>query len=172
MSLSYKFDGNSIIFNYNGVEYNSLITRQIFKEIHDDLENMINCSVHDEVVRYVNDELYLVSFKIEYTYDFVSKPFLIKDEEDVVRKLVDELIHDIKRITLVDLCKKVKLPQDLLIRLASLEEKELILTHHTIGRYLRNEYRLWNYEVVDAHGSIMHPDEVSSFIIRHIWNTL
>lgn len=172
MSLSYRFNGNTIIFNYNGVEYTSLMTRQVFTEIHNDIENMINCSVYDEVITYINDELYLASFKAEYTYDFESKKLLTKDEEAVVRKLVDELIHDIKGITLEEICKKVKLPKDMLVHLASLEENELILTHHTIGQYIRNEYKLWNKEVIDSAGDIMHPDEVSSFIIRHIWNTL
>lgn len=52
---------------------------------------------------------------------------------------------------------------------------DLVQFHHTVGRWIRNHYNLWDYEwepVVGSDGvdySPNHPDAVSQRIIEHVW---
>jgi len=49
----------------------------------------------------------------------------------------------------------------------------ILLHHHTLGRYIRNHYKLWerasNYKSNDLNDS-NHPDNMSQRIIEKIWN--
>lgn len=61
--------------------------------------------------------------------------------------------------------------------LKSCPESELIMYHHSAGRYIRNTYKLWTYEwepeLIDGvDHSPNHPDAVSMKIIKLLWARL
>lgn len=47
---------------------------------------------------------------------------------------------------------------------------ELIQAHHTVGRYIRNHYGLWDPKHPLVNGE--HPDDVSMRIIEKVWSKL
>ena len=54
---------------------------------------------------------------------------------------------------------------------------ELIMYHHTLGREIRNKYKLWTYEwtpvIIDGFDmSPDHPDAVSMKIIEDVWDLI
>lgn len=51
--------------------------------------------------------------------------------------------------------------------LRSTRENRLVLFHHTMGRYLRNSYGLWNPANPYLRGR--HPDDLSAAIILAVW---
>ena len=83
------------------------------------------------------------------------------------REIIDALKADIKR-------------KDLIF-VKNLPESELITLHHTLGRYIRNEYKLWTYEWepemkmmegIEVDCSPNHPDARSMNIITELWKEL
>ncbi len=61
--------------------------------------------------------------------------------------------------------------------ISNIKEDDLITLHHTLGQSIRNEYGLWkrSWEPVLVNGvdhSDNHPDAISNFIIREIWESL
>jgi len=53
------------------------------------------------------------------------------------------------------------------------DEDDLIGLHHSMGRYIRNEYKLWTDEGKEEFGvHFMHPDELSQGIINYIQTKL
>jgi hypothetical protein len=58
--------------------------------------------------------------------------------------------------------------------LLSLEENELICLHHSLGRFIRNEFKLWggsNLRLLKETKKI-HPDDASMVILKAFWKTL
>ena len=54
------------------------------------------------------------------------------------------------------------------------DQSQLIQYHSTLGRYIRNEYKLWDYEwtseICDGEDrSPYHPDNLSFEIIKRVW---
>ena len=50
----------------------------------------------------------------------------------------------------------------------------LVEYHHTLGRHIRNKYKLWTYkhepEIIDGvDHSPFHPDNISGKIIEEVW---
>lgn len=68
--------------------------------------------------------------------------------------------------------------------LRDLPQTDLIMCHHTFGRWIRNFYRLWEqdnpYTMLHhqpdlqngVDHSVTHPDYVSQKIIERLWRTL
>lgn len=44
----------------------------------------------------------------------------------------------------------------------------LIRFHHTLGREIRNKYRLWEPDMREGIGNI-HPDDYSMMVIEEVW---
>ncbi len=58
--------------------------------------------------------------------------------------------------------------------LLSLEERELICLHHSFGRFIRNEFKLWggsNLKLLKETNEI-HPDDASMIILKAFWKSL
>jgi Domain of unknown function (DUF6794) len=58
--------------------------------------------------------------------------------------------------------------------LSEYSNDSLIMYHHTLGRYIRNKYHLWDIPwepelIDDVDHSPNHPDNISMEIIREIW---
>jgi hypothetical protein len=67
-----------------------------------------------------------------------------------------------------------KMPADVEEDFKSVAEHDLIQYHHTLGRNIRNHFKLWENEwtptgddTVDT--SPEHPDAVSMAVIREVW---
>lgn len=59
--------------------------------------------------------------------------------------------------------------EDILI-LLSLTKEEMIQYHHSVGRWIRNTFKLWFVDNPILNGK--HPDDVSSEILEGIWETV
>lgn len=62
------------------------------------------------------------------------------------------------------------------LMLRQMKKPQLIRFHHTVGRYIRNEYRLWDirnpYTETEHETSPSHPDQTSQRIIEKIWERI
>lgn len=66
---------------------------------------------------------------------------------------------------------KTKMSEDSIKWLKEMKEEELISTHHSLGRFIRNTYKLWECQwepdLVDGvDHSPYHPDAISMTIIK------
>jgi hypothetical protein len=76
-----------------------------------------------------------------------------------------------KQIKLEKLINDIQLPINMLRELALTNKSGLISKHHTIGRHIRNEYKLWEYEIINEKSEIIHADDASMIIIESIWES-
>lgn len=61
------------------------------------------------------------------------------------------------------------------ISLIKMSEKELVLCHHGLGRWIRNNWGLWSGGPLQDHMKSLgfhHPDDMSTSIIREWWNRM
>lgn len=54
-------------------------------------------------------------------------------------------------------------------------ENEYITTHHSLGRYIRNSWSLWDKETIlvkwfEENYGITHADDISSVILNALWS--
>ena len=85
---------------------------------------------------------------------------MIYNKEEIIQKVYSEILKE----------------PDFATEFFGFENKErLIQYHHSFGRYIRNEYGLWNSTwtpEIDEEGvdcSPNHPDAISMDIIEQIW---
>jgi len=59
-------------------------------------------------------------------------------------------------------------------KFVSYAEQDLILLHHSLGMYIRNEFGLWDgrNKALLSQFEYRHPDDISSIIIRTAWKKL
>jgi hypothetical protein len=61
------------------------------------------------------------------------------------------------------------------IELVKMSQDELVTTHHSLGRWIRNNWDLWLggplLEYMKSLGFI-HPDDMSSSLIKEFWNRM
>lgn len=70
---------------------------------------------------------------------------------------------------IVQYCVSTLKDEDFVI-LLSLEKEEMIKYHHSIGRWIRNTFKLWFEDNPTLNGK--HPDDVSGEILEGIWETV
>lgn len=85
----------------------------------------------------------------------------------MTEELIDEIVNELEK----------SLDKDETESLKSCPESELIMYHHSAGRYIRNTYKLWTYEwepqlIEGVDHSPNHPDAVSMKIIKMLWDRL
>jgi hypothetical protein len=64
------------------------------------------------------------------------------------------------------------LPKATRDELCGLDESDLISCHFGLGMWIRNNYNLWEMQVVSNDGAVMHPDDISQEIIERMWQKL
>jgi len=60
--------------------------------------------------------------------------------------------------------------EDLLEILKCSKESDMMVFHHSVGRWIRNTFKLWDPK--NPHLDGMHPDEMSSEILKGIWRVV
>lgn len=80
-----------------------------------------------------------------------NDPMIFQKPEDIADELVMKLGSDEREF------------------LIEIGEDDLIMYHHTVGRYIRNEYGLWEENNPYSNKAGKHPDAVSQEIITMIW---
>lgn len=58
------------------------------------------------------------------------------------------------------------------IYLSTLKENELIRLHHSLGRFIRNNFNLWKGGKLLKETGKIHPDDGSMVILKKFWESL
>jgi Ca2+-binding EF-hand superfamily protein len=61
------------------------------------------------------------------------------------------------------------------IRFSHFPKDELVLYHHTFGRWVRNHFKLWEDNDFTSHLKSLgfrHPDDMSTALLKEFWNRM
>lgn len=61
------------------------------------------------------------------------------------------------------------------LELGRMSEEDLVMTHHGLGQWIRNNWDLWKGGALATHMESLgfrHPDDMSSSIIKEFWNRM